>query len=97
MGFRLTVQEGKPSVTPVWVSEDMQVPDPPVVANGVVYAVATGENTRQGGYFPPEIRARARGHATLYAFDAETGKTLYSRAFVDNLQQVFSRGILAAG
>jgi outer membrane protein assembly factor BamB len=56
----------------------MQVPDPPVVANGVVYAVATGENTRQGGYFPPEIRARPRSHATLYAFDAETGKTLYS-------------------
>jgi outer membrane protein assembly factor BamB len=78
MAFRLTVENDKPAVAPVWISADMHVPDPPVVANGVVYAVATGENTRQGGYFPPEIRARPRGNAILYAFDARTGKMLYS-------------------
>jgi hypothetical protein len=78
MGFRVATEDGSPSLDPVWISEDMHVPDPPVIANGVVYTVETGENTRQGGYFPPEIRARPRGHATLYAFDAATGETLYS-------------------
>ena len=49
-----------------------------MVANGVVFAVATGENTRQGGYFPPEVRAKPVSYAIFYAFDAETGKELYS-------------------
>jgi outer membrane protein assembly factor BamB len=78
MAFRLAVENDKPVAVPVWTSVDMHVPDPPVIANGVVYAVATGENTRQGGYFPPEVRARPRGNAVLYAFDAATGKVLYS-------------------
>jgi outer membrane protein assembly factor BamB len=52
MGFQVTVQNDKPALTPVWRSRDMQVPDPPVVANGVVYAIQTGENTRQGGDGP---------------------------------------------
>ena len=52
-----------------------------VLANdehGVVFALATGENTRQGGYFPVEVRAKPFGHAMLYAFDAANGKELYS-------------------
>ena len=78
MAFQLTVENDKPSLIPVWQSRDMHVPDPAVVANGVVFAVATGENTRQGGYFPAEVRAKPYGHAILYAFDAATGKELYS-------------------
>jgi hypothetical protein len=78
MAFRLSVVDEKPSLTPVWMSRDMHVPDPPVIANGVVFSVATGENTRQGGYFPAEVRAKPVSHAILYAFDAATGKELYS-------------------
>lgn len=78
MAFRLGVEAEKPTLTPVWMSRDMHVPDPPVVANGVVFSVATGENTRQGGYFPAEVRAKPFSHAILYAFDAATGKELYS-------------------
>jgi outer membrane protein assembly factor BamB len=78
MAFRLSVDKDRPTLTPVWMSRDMHVPDPPVVANGVVFSVATGENTRQGGFFPADVRAKPFGHAILYAFDAETGKELYS-------------------
>jgi outer membrane protein assembly factor BamB len=78
MAFRVVVENDKPSLAPVWRSRDMHVPDPPVIANGVVFSVATGENTRQGGYFPAEVRAKPVGHAILYAFDATTGKELYS-------------------
>jgi outer membrane protein assembly factor BamB len=78
MTFRLAVESDHPTLVPVWMSRDMHVPDPPVIANGVVLCVATGENTRQGGYFPAEVRAKPAGHAILYALDAETGKELYS-------------------
>jgi outer membrane protein assembly factor BamB len=78
MAFRLGVQEEKPTLIPVWMSRDMHVPDPAVIANGVVLSVASGENTRQGGYFPAQVRAKPFGHAILYAFDAATGKELYS-------------------
>ncbi len=47
MAFRLSAEGDKPSLTAEWISRDMQVPDPPVVANGVVYAIQTGEQTIQ--------------------------------------------------
>ena len=103
------VEADKPSLTPAWISRDLQVPDPPVVANGVVYAIQTGEQTiqnptRPGGDKtgnPPPAAAPAPAplpadpvaaalesakfratlpvsHQILYAFDAETGKQLYS-------------------
>src|SRR5204863_8847785 len=58
MAFRLAAENEKPAPVPVWMSRDMHVPDAPAVATGVVYVVATGENTRQGGYFPAEVRAK---------------------------------------
>jgi hypothetical protein len=64
MTFRVQVQNEKPALIPVWMSRDVHVPDPPVIANGVVFTIATGENTRQGGYFPADVRAKASSHAT---------------------------------
>jgi outer membrane protein assembly factor BamB len=65
------------------MSRDMAHAEPPVVANGVVYAYASGENTTQA--YPDRgladlspLRIAASTHATLYALDAETGKELYS-------------------
>src|SRR5207248_2371925 len=37
----------KPALLPMWVSRNLSVPDPPVVGNGVVFAISTGENTLQ--------------------------------------------------
>jgi hypothetical protein len=45
---RLDGAKDKPTLVPRWMSRDMHVPDPPVAANGVVYALQTGENTEQG-------------------------------------------------
>jgi outer membrane protein assembly factor BamB len=82
---------GKPTLVPQWTSPDMTVPSPPVAANGVVYAVQTGEQTLQYRPVPPgaprlppgpgagaNFRATPVSNLILYAFDAETGKTLYS-------------------
>ena len=81
--FKVEDKEGKTVLTPVWVSRDLIVPAPPVVANGVVFALSSGEYVRQanenrGGLFSSEQRAEQSAHAVLYALDAETGKELYS-------------------
>jgi len=67
-------KNGNPTLVPAWVSCDMISPAPPVIANGVVFALATGEYTVQGG----ADRLTNSVPAILYGLDAETGKTLYS-------------------
>jgi len=70
-------------LVPTWMSRDMNRAEPPVIANGVVFAYGSGENTEQayperGLYdYSPE-RIRNSTHAVLYALDAETGQELYS-------------------
>ncbi len=90
MAFRVSGDGGNLFLIPVWTSPDMIAPEPPVVANGVVYAIQTGEQTMQIPVLPPgmprpdpstvgaEFRATPVSHLILFAFDAETGKPLYS-------------------
>ncbi len=61
----------------------MAVPEPAVIANGVVFALSDGDdidqNDANGRLLKSDFRAaHPSGHAILYALDAETGKTLYS-------------------
>jgi outer membrane protein assembly factor BamB len=83
VAFKVEEKDGKTVLSPAWVSRDLIIPAPPVVANGVVFALSSGENVRQanenqGGLFSSQQRAERSVHATLYALDAETGKELYS-------------------
>jgi outer membrane protein assembly factor BamB len=83
MAFKVEDKDGQPALTPAWVSHDMSVPEPPVIANGIVFAISSGEFTRQvkenGQLYTAQERiAASTGNATLYAFDAETGKELFS-------------------
>lgn len=82
----------EPQLEPQWVSRDFNRPEPPVVGNGVVFGLATGENPQQTlgsrvvttpGHFgkrglTDRERMEHTTHAVLYALDARTGKTLYS-------------------
>ena len=127
MGFRISAEGDKPSMIPEWISRDMQVPDPPVVANGVVYAIQTGEQTIQnptrgdvtglpptaapaGGRGPTNAAAAAAAAAqsakfratpvsnlVLCAFDAETGKQLYSSEKLITNWVHFSEPVVAMG
>jgi outer membrane protein assembly factor BamB len=83
VAFKVEEKDGKTVLSPAWVSRDMIIPAPPVVANGVVFGLSSGEfvrqaNENQGGLFSSAQRAERSVHATLYALDAETGKELYS-------------------
>jgi outer membrane protein assembly factor BamB len=91
MAFQVVADGEKVSLEPEWISHDMSVPDPPVVANGVLYAMQTGEQTIQSPAYvhgtqdeinhnplSAKYRSTPINNLTLFAFDAETGKQLYS-------------------
>jgi len=85
---------GEPYLQPQWRSLDLRMPDPVAVTNGIVFAVATGEDPTQadvdlitevkwgpGGSIleQPEREKRYEGaRATLHALDAVTGRQLWS-------------------
>ncbi len=83
MAFKAEEKDGKPVLAPAWISRNMNVPEPPIIANGMVFLVSSGENALQadgeGHLFTSEQRIKtATGHAVLYALDAETGKELFN-------------------
>jgi outer membrane protein assembly factor BamB len=89
MAVQVVANGDKVLEIPIWTSPDMIMPDPPVVANGVVYATQTGgqalQNTRMPDGSPrdpsttgAEYRSTPVSNLVLYALDAETGKPLYS-------------------
>ncbi len=83
MAFEVTGPADKPVLTPAWKSVNMSMPEPVVIANGVVFALASGDNPNQtdpnGTLYKSDFRAtHPSGHAIVYALDAQTGKVLYS-------------------
>jgi outer membrane protein assembly factor BamB len=77
MAFRVVADaSNNPKLEPAWISGDFSLPDPAVIANGVVFALSNGENASQRG---DESRRFTNTHpAVLMALDAKTGKELYN-------------------
>ena len=75
MAFKVATDPAskKPILQPAWVSGDFDLPDPVIVANGVVFALSTGENANQ-----LKDRLADTKPAVLYALDAKTGRELYN-------------------
>jgi outer membrane protein assembly factor BamB len=83
VAMKVEEKDGRPQLVPYWMSRDMNQAEPPVIANGIVFAFGSGENTRQayadrGLADKSSERIKNSTHATLYALDGETGKELYS-------------------
>jgi outer membrane protein assembly factor BamB len=74
---RMDATTGKPTLAPMWMSREMHAPEPPTVANGVVYVLLSGKTSDEsrGAIKAP---AGLDPNAVLYALDAETGRELYS-------------------
>ncbi len=103
MAFQVVQDGANPTLQPVWVTGVNQAPDAPVVANGVVYAVGTGEQTIQNPGRPLSLaegavfRSTPVGHQELYALDAETGKILYDSKNVLRDWDHFSEPVVSHG
>jgi outer membrane protein assembly factor BamB len=83
MAFKLDVKDGKPVLAPAWTSRNMNYAEPVVIANGMVFALSNGENVKQVDSSGRLLTSKERidtptGNSTLYVFDAETGKELFS-------------------
>lgn len=82
MAFRVVMKDGLPSLEPAWISRDLNVPEPPIYANGVILVLSSGEDVAQadaaGNGLGTKERTQDSKNAVLYAFDAETGKELFS-------------------
>jgi outer membrane protein assembly factor BamB len=115
MAFKVVEEGGKPVLQPQWISRDLNMASPPVVANGIVYALQTAESavqvpkdifnpdgTRKPGW-TPEQGANNRimvphSTMTLFAFDAETGKQLWSSGkTMDGNTVHFTQPVVALG
>jgi outer membrane protein assembly factor BamB len=90
MAFKLAIDAAsqKPILEPAWISADFDVPEPVAIANGVIFALSTGENTTQTTGSPimfgtgqkilsDTLRSSNTHNAVLYALDAKTGEVLY--------------------
>ena len=71
-------------LSPAWLSRNMHLAEPSVIANGVVFGYGSGEDATQAtpdiglAYNTAANRAAHSTHATLYALDARTGEELWS-------------------
>jgi outer membrane protein assembly factor BamB len=109
MAFEVVDENGVISAQPRWMSGDMIMADPPTVANGVVYATSTGGQAAQNPRMPDgtklssataesaKRRSTPAGNLILYAFDAETGKQLYSSKDTIKDWVHFSEPVVALG
>jgi len=107
MAFEVKNDGGKISAVPAWTSTDMVMPDPPVVANGVVYALSTGGQAMQNGVKPGDprmpypvsavMRSTPVAPMILYAYDAETGKPLWNSRKTLTDWVHFSEPVVALG
>ena len=81
--FKMEERAGKVTLTPAWISRDMYMAEPPVVANGIVFGYGSGESTTQRWAEPGHVggaegRIQESTHAILYALDGQTGQELWS-------------------
>ena len=82
--FKMESRGERLELVPAWVSRDMPLADPAVIANGVVFGYGSGEDATQstadiGLAFNTSANRIARStHAILYALDARTGAELWS-------------------
>ena len=107
IAFEVKNDGGKFSAVPLWTSTNMVMPDPPVVANGVVYALSTGGQAMQNmahvgekrlGYDVSSVlRSTPVSNMTLYAYDAVSGKQLWSSGKTLSDWVHFSEPVVALG
>jgi len=114
MAFTVEDQGGKPALVPQWISRDLNLSSSPVVANGVVYALQTAESAVQvpasirnpdGTRKPFDFNANVinrimtpHSTMTLFAFDAATGKELWSsKKVMDGNTVHFTQPVVALG
>jgi len=77
VAWKLADANGTVTLTRGWASRDMVAPLPPMVMNGVVFAVSSGEFRTKDAMTAAQ-RAQKSQKAVLYALDGKSGKELWN-------------------
>ena len=94
VAFKLRDEGEKPSLEPVWQSQDLTAPLAPIVVDGLLFAVSSGEYRGGPASLSAAQRAQRSVPAVLYVLDAATGRTMWSSG---TKITSFAREGLAAG
>jgi outer membrane protein assembly factor BamB len=78
VAWKVVDRNGAAALEPGWVSRDLASPLTPLVINGVVFAVSSGEFRGKDSKMTAAQRAKASAPAVLYALDGATGKELWN-------------------
>jgi hypothetical protein len=93
VAFKVADAGGSLTLTPGWASRNLTSPLAPIVVNGVVFAVSSGEHRGGTASLSSAQRAQRSIPAVLYALDGATGQQLWSsRTTIGS----FARGGLSA-
>ena len=92
VAWKVVDKNGKPGLERGWTSRDLVSPLPPVIINGVVFALSSGEFA--SGTSAAE-RIRKSQPAVLYALDGRSGKELWNSG--TTIESFVNNGGLAAG
>lgn len=95
LAFKIVFHGRKPTLVPAWSSRELLAPAAPAVANGLVFALSTGQPARtakeNGKPYSAKEREKLSKAARLYVLDGATGKELY----VGDKAATFATGGLA--
>jgi outer membrane protein assembly factor BamB len=78
VAWKVVDHNGVPTLQPGWVSRDMVSPLTPIVVDGVIFAVSSGEYRSGDRQLTSAQRVQRSVPAILYALDAATGKELWN-------------------
>ncbi|MCX6619529.1 MAG: hypothetical protein NTY38_00310 [Acidobacteria bacterium] len=95
VAWKVVDKNGTPSLEPAWMSRDLMSPLPPVVVNGVVLALSSGEFRTNDPAITAAERARRSNKAVLYALDGLSGEELWNSG--DTMASFVHSGGLAVG
>jgi hypothetical protein len=91
VALKVVDRNGAPALEPAWISRDLTTPLPPLVINGTVFALSSGEHRGND----PKATIQRSGKAVLYALDPYTGKELWNSG--GTITSFVHTGGLAAG
>ena len=77
LAWKVVEKNGAAALEAGWASRDMVSPAPPIVVNGVVFALSSGEFRTSDRSMTAAQRAQLSSPAVLYALDGATGKVLW--------------------
>jgi hypothetical protein len=93
--WKVVERGGGIALEPGWTSRDMVSPVTPIIVNGVVFALATGEFRTNDASVTAAQRVQKSSRAVLYALDATNGKDMWNSG--TTMTTFVDTGRLAAG